>query len=110
MKNSQASQTHTPTPWEVVQNSSHTRYFVQDTKNHQGVWDHDGLTTQADAAFIVRAVNNHNAMLTALKVLRIDLAWLLKWRNEAKDKIVDSQIKDSLVRVGLAIAATEKGE
>ncbi len=57
---------HTPTPW----HSDHLAIFAENgvlarLPNHPD----NGLNWAADAAFIVKAVNSHDALVKALKVL-----------------------------------------
>lgn len=67
---------HTPTPWRVEWQSDWERFVLIDGTGRQFGhfcgWSLDGITTQeedhANAAFIAHAVNNHAALLAALKV------------------------------------------
>jgi len=65
---------HTPTPWRYAANSFGTRFIYgnpeQPRKSPMGVTyndlvcggDHPGALTEANAAFIVKAVNSYEAM------------------------------------------------
>ena len=71
-------QNHKPTPWKIL-NTNHTIV----SKNNECIaeynnrrWSHDQC--QANAAFIVRAVNSHDALVEALEKSRIQ-------HNECED-------------------------
>ncbi|HXP63987.1 MAG TPA: hypothetical protein VN815_00815 [Steroidobacteraceae bacterium] len=54
---------HTPTPWFVMGNSIQTKggNYIADLSSPRGSQERD-----ANAAFIVKAVNNHDALVEAL--------------------------------------------
>lgn len=80
---------HTPTPWIYLKDVNSPLYVIENGEIIVGRVD-----TKANAEFIVRAVNNHEALLKAaklmLKLLESDGSTHYQWRNiikeaEAKD-------------------------
>lgn len=62
---------HTPTPWQALPDENGNETYVVGPKD-QAVADcmmGYGVTDDANAAFIVKAVNNHKALVKALEVL-----------------------------------------
>lgn len=65
---------HTPTPWATDYNTRENRFQLRSEKTgsfgHFHGWSSDGVTTEeedeANAEFIVRAVNSHQALVDAL--------------------------------------------
>lgn len=53
---------HTPLPWHIGKSNPHVVYGADMTSINQ-------CRTNEDAAFIVRAVNNHDALVNALRGL-----------------------------------------
>lgn len=67
--------THTPTPWEVMNGVQITTIDTSAgciATTHKNA--HRDSTPEVDAAFIVRAVNSHEALLEAAKAMQITLA------------------------------------
>jgi hypothetical protein len=69
---------HTPIPWgifdgnKVIGNPQGSYYIIADIKNPTPVGD--GATIEANAAFIVEAVNNHDRLLAEVERLKAELA------------------------------------
>jgi hypothetical protein len=64
--------THTPLPWSVTGKADEIMDVVVSGPKSQGICEMTGHVSQdrdADAAFIVRAVNSHSALLEALELL-----------------------------------------
>lgn len=63
---------HTPTPWRVIKrgNQTQSRTYVVGGPSNEMI---DPPVNAADAAFIVRAANNHDALVAALREM-LDLA------------------------------------
>jgi hypothetical protein len=61
--------THTPTPWTVEEGTQpHTLAIVNDYESKTiSVAMHDNAEDKANAAYIVRAVNSHEALLEIAK-------------------------------------------
>lgn len=62
--------THTPTPWTTFQSQGENGAITDGNGNVIA----EGLTEE-NAAFIVRAVNSHEALLEAAKVLVNSIKW-----------------------------------
>ena len=67
--------THTPTPWQYDQaNSDKSFWIVTDKKTWlpriAHVPNYEGMPNEANAAFIVKAVNNHEKLVEALRLVR----------------------------------------
>ena len=69
---SPTTQTHTPTPWTMM-DFDHGTAIIYDKEQTVVI---PKLTNKANAAFIVRAVNAHEEMLSALKEMRTRYARL----------------------------------
>jgi hypothetical protein len=60
---------HTPTPWKVIKGDrEHAFNIVHDSKNGGTAVVRDVLK-EANAVFIVRAVNSHDNLINAIKLL-----------------------------------------
>lgn len=69
---------HTATPWEAEPNGGRGGWI----RGRSGEWSalacgDDNTTAQANASFIVRAVNSHDALVEALKLAQAVLAALI---------------------------------
>lgn len=103
---------HTKTPWfeKTDRIDSHYRIFSQQKNTlgspveiclvHQGIGD---ATSIANAAFIVRACNSHDALLAACKE-----AYSV-WKNEFKN-LPDTIGGRTIKQLKQAITLAEKGE
>lgn len=64
---------HTPTPWEAFTEPEFSGWWAIRQKTEDGltheVGSGDGGLEEADAKFIVRAVNSHDALVSALRTL-----------------------------------------
>lgn len=72
---------HTPTPWRVFKNKDGTRLVGIGGQDGQGtldagfgVWSWDSPEGIANAEMVVKAVNNHEALVNALAACRDALA------------------------------------
>ena len=63
--NTMAQARHTPTPWRVVE-ADGKRNVIWNSKVSEAISD-DKEMTEANAEFIVRAVNSHEALVEALR-------------------------------------------
>jgi hypothetical protein len=68
---------HTPTPWEARPFGKESRWHIIDPRTHEIIcrvekWSPEA--DRADAAFIVLAVNSHDALVEALTDARLWLA------------------------------------
>ena len=74
-------QKHTPTPWKLdkwglIQGDN------TDIANTNDTWVDEGVA-EANAAYIVKAVNSHEALLKALKNMRED--WLTSFETDVNE-------------------------
>lgn len=60
---------HTPTPWGVPDGGTQPTITTADESKHIATMADTGDEMEANAAFIVRAVNCHEALVAALKGL-----------------------------------------
>ena len=88
---------HTPTPWYESGTGNHQGLIIEERTGRNVSVTYD----KADAAFIVRAVNSHDALMAALA----DILEIAKSRWRALP--VDSPEK---VRINAALAALAQGE
>lgn len=63
---------HTPTPWKVDESQPEQLAVIEDNEDGEGIceMDHsvkDPVACQANAAFIVQAVNAHERLVSALQ-------------------------------------------
>lgn len=102
---------HTSTPWEVEGMAILNDQWHEIATTSIGKdCDENEMTTMeahANAAFIVRVVNVHEALLTQLKETNQRLASLLGWLETPEKKPMEMIIKEGMVRIGLAIAKAE---
>lgn len=101
---------HTPGPWQLEYNPHYSRHELRgglkgvDGRHifgHFQGWSADGVTTEdednANAQFIVKAVNCHDALLEACKVALGTIEWLESHGSEraqaSKDAITDAITK-----------------
>ena len=61
--------THTATPWRLY--NRRTRTTIVENDNYSNVLE--GINCKANAAFIVKAVNNHDALVETLKSAKHDM-------------------------------------
>lgn len=79
---------HTPTPWKAslrFQNNLPNDYVITD-----GKWGGIAIASsdnEANAAFIVRAVNSHEELLTALKIAVFELSVKSGDKNRIKNAV-----------------------
>ena len=66
---------HTPTPWEIRATTGlHSE--VAGLPDKDGNYVPIGYITDPDARFIVKACNNHDALLAACKLVMDNLCWV----------------------------------
>jgi hypothetical protein len=104
--------THTPLPWEPVDISTgNSTRRVQLVHEGRGVMilQHDGSNEGLDnECFLIRACNNHTAMLEALREQVSMLRELMEY-TLANTTIRDLCLRDVLERGEQAIAQAEQG-
>jgi hypothetical protein len=61
---------HTPTPWTVPDGGIRPAIYTADEVEHIATMADTGDEMEANAAFIVRAVNSHDALVEALLEVR----------------------------------------
>ncbi len=90
---------HTPTPWHHETrrgpNSQQVTFRPSTDDDNWGWAKIEGMNAEANAAFIVRAVNSHEALLDIAKAM---LAFVKQ----------DPQSKDFANEIGMVIAQAEK--
>lgn len=79
---------HTPTPWEFAHNDGFPGFRI--LQSGRMLYDHlatlQGTQAKADAAFIVRAVNSHEALLETLKKSYDPYGERPKWVQDVIDQ------------------------
>jgi len=76
---------HSPTPWDYMETESkrHLVYSVPHQENEEFDLAEvaSGIIDEANAEFIIRAVNNHAALVEALDNVTATLETMLAWAN-----------------------------
>lgn len=90
---------HTPTPWRLLAGTESIAVWSDKTGRYIMIpspqtRDHDEQI--ANAAFIVRAVNSHDAMLAALKNLRANVADLPTIIQRGGCMVGDKEVVESM--------------
>ena len=98
---------HTPGPWrskDSTQVYSSGRHIADcGSRNPEGLPRHIGLEDAANAAFIVRACNSHDALVAALKDLFKHCAMIHKYGGEISNaKEADAAIKSARAAITAA--------
>ena len=104
---------HTPTPWDLhIGNADAPGYFKPadvDVGGHYRFRVGDVAARHADAAFIVRACNSHDALVAALKFAKESIVQNRTLDEARNDRALNEAMVAVENRISAALAAAGEG-